>query len=256
MRGHGKTAVEAENLPEEGGLLGHCADKDGPVKLIADIDSVISMIHTEQPNAKVFQLGHSWGSILTQLYIEKHSNHIDGALLSGTMGPAGFYYTVFGSRFLKIMSVIRGPRRRSKFIQFLGQGSFNKPFKPIQTRADWCSRDPAEVRKYINDPYCQHIATISFYRDMTIILGQVCKDEEMRCIRSDLPVYLFSGNKDPVGQMGRGPEQLVKRYQESGVKDIELVLYPGARHELFHETNKEEAITNLIHWLDRHTSGS
>jgi alpha-beta hydrolase superfamily lysophospholipase len=74
----------------------------------------------------------------------------------------------------------------------------------------------------------------------------------MEKIRTDLPVYVFSGSADPVGDMGASPTALVNAYRAMGIKDLEFVLYPDARHETLNETNREEVTDNLLAWILRH----
>jgi alpha-beta hydrolase superfamily lysophospholipase len=250
MRGHGKTADPAVNALAEGGLIGHCADKNAPEKLIADIDAVNTAIKKAHPGLPLFLLGHSWGSFLTQAYIEGHSEAISGCILSGTMGPAGPFVR-FGVSFLALWTSLFGVRNRSRFVHRLAKGSYNKHFKPQKTSFDWGSRDEAEVAAFLADPFCTHISTAGFYRDMVGILSKAGKTAEMAKIRRDLPLYLFSGSADPVGEMGQGPARLVHAYQKLDIRDIEYALYPGARHEVLHETNREEAIANLLGWLNK-----
>jgi alpha-beta hydrolase superfamily lysophospholipase len=148
--------------------------------------------------------------------------------------------------------MVFNPRTRSRFILNLAKGNYNKAFLPAKTPNDWCSRDEAELNKFLEDPLCRHLSSAGFYRDMVTLLIKIGRASEMKKIRRDLPVYIFSGNADPVGKMGAGPSKLVRKYKNLGITDIEYVLYPGARHEVLHETNRSEAVLNLIKWLDAH----
>ena len=38
--------------------------------------------------------------------------------------------------------------------------------------------------------------------------------------------------------------------KEHGVRLVDLLLYEGARHELFNETNKDEFFADLVKWLE------
>ena len=50
-----------------------------------------------------------------------------------------------------------------------------------------------------------------------------------------------------------GVHALVERYRKAGVADVELRVYPGARHEVFNETNRDEVEGDLVRWLERVT---
>jgi alpha-beta hydrolase superfamily lysophospholipase len=254
QRGHGHTAADGFNPVAEGGSLGHCADKNAPEKVLDDLDAFIMQMHEAYPALPVFLLGHSWGSFIAQLYIEAHSEHISGCILSGTNCRQGGIFAL-GGVILPFFVLFRGVRARSKFINGLSGGAFNARFRPNRTPLDWCSRDEADVDEHLADPFCQQLSSVGFFRDTVRICKKTGKKREMEKIRRDLPVYIISGSMDPVGDFGAGPLRLVRAYQaELGMKNIEYVIYPGARHELFHETNKEEAAANVIKWLKKTVS--
>jgi alpha-beta hydrolase superfamily lysophospholipase len=96
------------------------------------------------------------------------------------------------------------------------------------------------------------LCSSGFYRDLTAGLRDIHKPENMEKIRRDLPIYVFGGSVDPVGEMGSSPNALVDVYRSMGIKDLEYVLYPDARHEALNETNREEVAASLLDWLNRH----
>jgi alpha-beta hydrolase superfamily lysophospholipase len=134
----------------------------------------------------------------------------------------------------------------------MADGAFSKPFRPCRTSFDWLSRDPAEVDAFLKDPLCGNLCSVGFYRDMAAVLQRIHRPENINKIRQDLPFYIFSGSADPVGEMGAGPTALLALYREAGIRDIEFVLYPDARHETLNETNREEVMENLLEWILKH----
>ena len=40
-------------------------------------------------------------------------------------------------------------------------------------------------------------------------------------------------------------------YREAGLRDVEIRLYPGGRHEMLHELNRREVIDDVCSWLSR-----
>jgi alpha-beta hydrolase superfamily lysophospholipase len=134
----------------------------------------------------------------------------------------------------------------------LADGQYNKPFRPNRTQFDWLSRNNEEVDKYISDPLSGYLCSLGFYRDLAKLLVSIHKEERMERINRNLPLYVFSGSADPVGNMGLSPTALVKAYRKLGINDLEFVLYPGARHETLNEVNREEVIDNLLSWINKH----
>jgi alpha-beta hydrolase superfamily lysophospholipase len=253
QRGHGKTADLGVNGPGKGGLLGHCDDKDTFERVTADVGGIIRKIREARPGIPLFLLGHSWGSLIAQNYIETRNDDkpIDGCILSGTRGPAGFKMKA-GAPLMALLALIFGQRHGSSLSRAIADGPYNRPFRPNRTAFDWISRDEAEVDAYNNDPQSGMLCSAGFYRDLIRGLCRIHQPEAMARIRRDLPVYVFCGSADPVGEMGTSPAALVNAYHSLGIKDLEFVIYPGARHETLNDTNRDEVMDNLLSWICRH----
>jgi len=254
QRGHGKTADLSINKPDKGGLLGHCGDGAGFVPIIKDIHAINTEIK-KTINAPIFLLGHSWGSFLVQDYLEEYYDNmlIKGCVLSGTKGPAAsnLIFKV-GIPILCFLAAVRGQRKGSNLAKAMADGPYNKPFKPNRTSFDWISRDEKEVDKYLADPFSGMLCSAGFYRELAKLLYHIHQSKEMAKINRNLPVYIFAGSKDPVGDMGASPAALVDAYRKLGIVDLEFALYQGARHETLNEINREEVMDNLLSWLKKH----
>jgi alpha-beta hydrolase superfamily lysophospholipase len=253
QRGHGKTADLSINSPDAGGLFGHSADKDAFSRVTADISDINREIRRIHPGIPLFLLGHSWGSFIVQNYIEDEGSReaIDGCILSGTRGPNNVKMKS-GKTFMALLAYLKGQRKGSLFARAIADGPYNRPFSPNRTSFDWISRDEAEVDAYVDDPFSGNLCSVGFYRDLTRGLYQIHQSEAMARIRQDLPIYVFCGSADPVGEMGASPTALVNIYRSLGIQDLEFVLYPGARHETLNETNRDEVMNNLLSWINRH----
>jgi len=252
QRGHGKTADLSLNKPGAGGLAGHCADRDGFRQVCGDVHSLNLEIRKTRPDIPLFLMGHSWGSFIVQNYIEDYSEpDINGCILSGTRGPAGFKIQA-GIPLMVLLAVLWGQRRGSPIARAVADGPYSKPFRPNRTAFDWLSRDEKEVDAYVQDPCSGNLCSTGFYRDLIRGLHRIHQAEAIAKINPNLPVYIFSGSNDPVGDMGASPTALVNAYCSLGIKDLEFVLYPGARHETLNETNREEVMDNLLSWIQRH----
>jgi len=252
QRGHGKTANPDVNDLGKGGLLGHCGDNNSIACVTADVHALNKLIRKRVPNVPLFLLGHSWGSFIVQNYIEYSDDLIiNGCILSGTKGPGDFMITA-GVPLMIVAAALKGQRNGSRFALSLADGAYNKPFKPNRTAFDWLSRDEEEVDKYVNDPLCGFLCSSGFYRDLVKLLYNIHRSDALARIKRSLPVYVFSGSADPVGEMSKSPTALVEAYRKLGINDCEFVLYPGARHETLNETNREEVMDNLLSWINKH----
>lgn len=241
-RGHGKTARTIENV-------GYLAEKDGFRCLVEDMNILTNIIKDEHEDLPVYLFGHSMGSFASQRYIMEYGKNLDGLVLSGSNGKHG--------SILKIAELIssieikkNGRKHRSKMLDNLIFGGNNKQFYPSKTEFDWLSRDEKEVQKYIDDPFCGVLFTCGFFYDFIKGLQEVENESNLKKVPKDLPIYIMSGDKDPVGKNGKGVLNLRDRYKNLGVKDVSCKLYKDGRHEMLNEINKEEVINDIILWID------
>ncbi|MGI6571516.1 MAG: lysophospholipase [Caldicoprobacterales bacterium] len=241
-RGHGNTAKDADSIGFSG--------KDSFNGMVRDLKLVNDIIREENPELPVFLFGHSMGSFLSQSFISQYGNALKGVILSGSNGKQSPALNV-GVIIAWLQVLTLGERAKSRFINSITFGSYNKPFKPNRTSFDWLSRDMKEVDKYIADPFCGSIFTTGFYYDFFKGLRKLYDSNKIDCIPKSLPVYIISGSMDPVGGMGKGVTRLAQLYRRHGMTDVSLKLYEGARHELLNEINKDQVIDDILRWLNK-----
>ena len=226
-RGHGRTAGSADRH----GNLGTA----GWSGLIDDMGALTARARSDHPGIPLVLLGHSMGSFALQQYLLDRSADIDAAVLSGTSA----------------VDVLAGGIDTTQPADLT---AFNAPFEPARTEYDWLSRDEAEVDLYVNDAACGFGVDVAGMADMLGASGQLADNERLAGIRDDLPLYIFSGDADPLAGGGALIEMVADRYRVAGLTDVTVKLYPGARHETLNETNRDEVTTDLITWFDRVTS--
>jgi len=236
-RGHGPNCPPAD--------LGFFAERDGWRKLLDDTEAVAERIAANHPGLPRAFLGHSMGSFLGQTYIAEHGDALAAAVLSGSSGPPPAILAV-GRRLVAFERWRLGPRGKSPLVQALLFGAQNKPFRPARTPYDWLSRDAAEVDKYIADPLCGFALTNQLAADLVGALADLASPALAARIPKTLPIYVFSGARDPVGAKLQG---LLDVYRAAGL-DVTAKIYPDARHETLNEINRDEVTRDLISWLD------
>ena len=240
-RGHGLTAKTIDNV-------GCLADSDGFTYLVEDINTLTNIIKEENEDLPIFLFGHSMGSFASQRYIMEYGNNIDGLILSGSNGKHGFILNI-AEKIINYEIKKKGRLHRSKALDSLIFGGNNKKFKSPRTEFDWLSRDEKEVDKYIEDPFCGVLFTCGFFYDFIKGLQEIEDKENLKKVPLDLPIYIMSGDKDPIGKNGKGVLRLRDRYIKLGVKDVLCKLYEGGRHEMLNETNKDEVIRDILNWI-------
>ncbi|WP_192558813.1 alpha/beta hydrolase [Pseudomonas allokribbensis] len=241
QRGHGKTA--------DHGTLGHFADDDGWCKVVGDLASLNQFLGQRHPGVPIVLLGHSMGSYIAQAYLLHHSASLHGAILSGSnFQPVALYRAARQiARFEKLR---QGAKGRSALIEWLSFGSFNNKFKPARTAFDWLSRDPAEVDKYATDPLCGFRCTNQLWIDLLGGLQQISKASNLAQIDPGLPLLVIGGECDPVSE-GKRLTDLANALRSAGSHNLQLKIYPQARHELFNETNRDEVTADVLAWIDQ-----
>jgi len=242
-RGHGRTAKSLEELGDIG--------DDGYNWMVRNLKQLNDIIHSEYPSLPIFLFGHSMGSFLSQTYIAKYAATISGVILSGTGGKQGPIIHVAIALAKREMQK-KGATVKSPTLNGLLFRNNNRSFAPARTEFDWLTRDAAQVDRYINDPYCGNVLTTGFYYHFLRGLANLHAKASLAEIPQNLPVFLLSGNQDPVGNYGKGVAQLEKIYRSLGLTNVRMKLYPGGRHEMLNETNRAEVIQDIIAWLDAH----
>ena len=233
---------------------GYFADHDGWQRLIDDVHRLRGIAQEQFPGLPYLMLGHSMGSFVTRCYLQEHGEGLAGAMLSGT-GHFDRKTVTEALAAANLVCLFGGARKPSALIDRLAFGGYNKPFAPCRTDFDWLSRADAEVDKYVADPYCGFLFTGSGYRELFRGLKRLTDLEALRRMPKELPLLLFSGDSDPVGGMGRGVEQVAREMRDAGMEHVEVRLYPGGRHEILNETNRDEVVRDVIIFAEQCLGG-
>ena len=220
-RGHGRTVTDAAHFGDFG--------EGGFDLLVEDMVRLSRIARDKNPDQPFLLLGHSMGSFAAQQYVLDHSREIDGLILSGSGALDGL--------------------ARLASSALAGKNLLNAPFEPSRTSFDWLSRNSAVADAFINDPLCfaelQPASLASFFAAAHRLSDPVSLSK----IRRELPIYLFSGSEDPVGQQLEGVEVLIDRYHKAGIYDISHDFYSGGRHEMLNEINRDEVQARLLGWI-------
>lgn len=238
--GHGDSVA----TPDDYGFF---ASKNGYEYVIDDIKKMNDIIRGEFPGVPVVLMGHSMGSFIARLYAAKYADSLDGLIIHGTAGPNPLLAP--GRLIVKLLRAFKGERHRSKFVCSLADGGYNKGFDPAEGSGAWLTRDPSMVADRIGNPKNDFIFTLAGYNDLFTMLGKCNGKAWFTEFPKALHTLVISGEKDPVGDFGKGVRYVYENLKKNGA-DVELKLYPEARHELFNETNREEVFADLIAWLD------
>ncbi len=216
-RGHGMTGVEmTDGDSSKMGRLG----PGGLRATIQDLRDLSAIIRTDHPELPLVLLGHSWGSLMAQIILNDHAADYDAAVLTGTS------YRMPG---------------------YMNSGDLNAKHAHLgDTGVEWLSRDPEVHRLFRADPLTFDAKILKLFgvRDGLRLFGRPKR------LSRDIPLLVMVGDDDPLG----GEPGAVKRVEEyarrGGLTDIELAVYPEARHEVFNELNQADVRRDFIEWMD------
>jgi len=237
-RGHGKTLVRSMKLGDGG--------PDAWNHYVEDERQLTLLIRDENPGLPVVFFGHSMGSFIAQDYAARYGKAADGVVLCGTSGVFNDADPVVAVLDQAAQADPLGPSK------IFGQifASFNEPFNPGRPGFDWLSRDPAEVQKYTSDPLNGFAFNNELARDFLKGLRDLFRPDREARIPKDLPILVIAGDQDPVGGNTKAILPLLERYKGYGLTRVTVKFYPGARHELLNETNRDEVQADVVAWLD------
>ncbi|HPJ22377.1 MAG TPA: alpha/beta fold hydrolase [Clostridia bacterium] len=236
LPGHGKSITNekpAGYWPKKG--FEQCREEIG--ELISDIKSTYRL--------PVILFGHSMGSFLSKGIISKYGSQLSGCILSGTNDRQPALLLAAGRTISSLITGIKGEAHYSKMLHDMAFGNYNKRINPVRTSNDWLTTDEAEVDKYNKDPLCGFNCTVAFYKDFTTWLSKIYDRDNLSVIPDNLPIYIFSGGDDPVGNYGKGVASFRNRLYSLGKRKILLRLYEGKRHECLNERNREEVLGHI-----------
>lgn len=240
--GHGKS-IESE---EQTGFFAYDNGWDYAVR---DEEVLRLAMHENYPELPIIVFGHSMGSFMARTLLIRYPDAFNAAIISGT-GNQGAALVNGGLFMGNLVTGLKGAHHYSKFLNNLAFGSYNKIYDNPKTEYDWLSRDEANVQKYIDDPLCGFIPSCSLFRDMMTGVKFITNKKNLTAMNKDMPVYFMSGDMDPVGECGKGVQKAYNNFLEAGMKDVSIKLYPGGRHEMLNEINKDEVYTDILTWLD------
>lgn len=239
--GHGKS-VDCDDD------LGYTCEKEGYRRMVDDMHILYSIMHRRYPELPYILFGHSMGSLCARVYASAFGADLAGLIICGTaQAPSGLNFTI--DTFEKLVEKFGARTVNSKIASLLNKTS-SLHISDRVSDFDWLSYDRENVEKYISDPLCGNELSLAGIRDLAC-LGILASDNMCAStIPVDLPIFIISGNEDPVGFNGKAPVNLANTLEKTGHTNVETVLYPHARHEILNEDCKEKVYYDVLGWLN------
>lgn len=236
-RGHGRSIAWPQDL-------GYCG-KEGAKFLVNDMAFLTKQVKAQYPGLPFFLYAHSMGSLAARVYCAQYGAELDGLLLSGSPGrnKAG----AFALRLIDFLIATRGSNYRSFLVDKLSS-RMAKRFRAEGSRFAWLSTQKDEVRKYEEDPLCGFRYTLNGYKAIAKLLVGAYLPAPAQ--KPDMPVLFLAGEDDPCLPDKAGFDDAVLAMRGNGYRHVETILYPGMRHEIHNEQNREQVFADIVHTLE------
>ena len=245
--GHGHTVNDASEL-------GFIASEGGADLLQRDVKKVADAVmkHFLPDGSKLphVLMGHSMGSFVVRLAVEKKYIAPDKLIVMGTGGPnpiAGM-----GLVLVNIVKRLRGERHISKMLDNMAFGDYNDAWGggTEVDYAPWLSSIDGVRTRYYADPLCTFKFTVSAMGDLITLTKDANRKEWFSNMPKNIPVLLVSGELDPVGDFTEGVEKVQDKLLKAGVTSV-MKIYANARHEILNDVSYGDVVRDILVFVSR-----
>lgn len=242
--GHGKSVKNEKSL-------GHFQNRGAVQQLITDAETMTDYLQKLHPDAPHFILGHSMGSFITRLLLQKSHNKFDGAIIVGTGGKNR---AASASKPLFNLLNVLAPEKRSNFINNLFDKMNNARFKnePGGSSTSWLSLNKENRLSFDNDPLCGVPFSNNGFQTLISANRSATKNNWAKNIPRHFPILFVSGANDPIGDFGNGIQKTIDSLKQNKFTDVEMLLYPDMRHEILNEDIQKEVFNDILRWINKH----
>lgn len=237
--GHGKSASCEDEI-------GFFAEQDGDIRLVDDMHILSIIMKKKYPNIPLYLFGHSMGSLCARVYASNFGNELNGLILCGTGElPSSAVVLEQPLNFLCNKLGAKAEISNSLFDKISTIG-----IKDKKTDKDWLSRNEENVQRFLDDPLCGTDMKLGAIKDIVSLANSACSTQWAASLPENLPIMIISGAKDPIGFNGKGIIAVSDNLEEAG-HSPEVIMYPGDRHEILNEDNRENVYNDVLSWLSK-----
>ncbi len=242
MLGHGKTVVDEKDF-------GYFCGQDPATVVVRDVHRLKKLVQAENPELPVFVMGHSMGSFVIRNYIEMYGSGISGAILMGTGSFAPMSLKA-GKKLVEILEKIHGERYVSKKLAYYSTGKYRKKSpEGCEYPFDWCCSRPEIAERNAADPLMGHSFSLNGYETLFNLVERSQDIKRMEKIPKDLPLFIISGEHDPVGEFGKGVLKAAESYKNIGMTKVITKIYPKDRHEIYLEKDRFDIMMDIMNFF-------
>lgn len=238
-RGHGQSVKSGDDL---GYMYG-----GGTKAMLSDIATVNQGIRRRFPDLPLILMGHSMGSLAVRAFAAEHDDCMDLLIVCGS--PSDRKAKAIGKRIASVEGKLLGPRHKSRLLEFLSFGSYTVRFRKEKNKNAWICSDPEVYLAYTESELCGFPFTDDAYQALFDLMERAYDVKAWNCTRPQLPVLFISGAEDPCLGNVRQFARAVQKMRLAGYRDVKGKLYPGMRHEILNEKEKERVFRDIALYL-------
>lgn len=240
--GHGHSVPDGEPM-------GYFCKEDGATVLVRDEHRLKKIMQEQYPGIPYIILGHSMGSFILRNYLMRYGNGIDGAIIMGT-GMQAKYAVRFGWLHASLMCILLGPKHICKAMDRMLFGVYNSKFTAgPEDSGHWVSVNIENVKAFQADSFCNFVFTANGFKTLMQLILNLYDQEKLAQMPKDLPVLFVSGQEDPVGGFGKDVEKVFHSFEALGMENVQMKLYPGDRHEILNEADKDQVYGDIYRFI-------
>ncbi len=233
----------------ENGTFGYFCKKDPATVLVRDEHRLKKLMEAKYKGVPYYILGHSMGSFIARNYLNRYGSGIQGMIVMGTGNQSKALLSA-SKVLVGLTGFFCGEKHVAKFINKLAFGTYNRAIEDAKTNVDWLTKDETIVDKYIADERCGFTFTVNGFRGLFELIYRLQKPKNFVNIPKQIPVFFVSGEEDPVGDYGEGVIGAKNDLVRAGLENVSMKLYPGDRHEILNETDKDIVYQDIYEWLE------
>lgn len=238
-RGHGKSVKDRNDL-------GYFYEEKAEY-IVEDLHQITEYIKTRFPNKKLILFGHSMGSMVVRKYIKKYDKDINKLIVCGS--PSKNPYAGVAIGVTKTLKLIKGEKHRSKLIQNLAFGSYNKKFKDATSENSWVCSNKKTVEEYDKDELCGYIFTLNGFLNLFTVMKDIYSTQNWKLQNPSLPILFIAGADDPVIINEQEWIKSQEFLNKIGYANIDKKLYKGLRHEILNE-DTDIVWKDIFEWIE------
>lgn len=212
--GHGRTP----------GPRGHVKRFDS---MLDDLARFIEIVRLEEAGRPLTLVGHSMGGLVVAATSAFRNPDVDEIVISAAALELG-------------EDISKASLWMAKLFAPFG----SRVGMSVGLNADGLSRDPEVVKRYIEDPLVEDRMSASFASGMMATIEKTSG----AAAQIEKPILILHGGDDPICP-STGSQAFFDRLKPGIAERSALKIYPGLRHEIFNEPEREEVWGDMLDWL-------